>query len=100
MEKQWDLVRYHWEEDENGMPFMVIEDIVETMDDIPNVAELLCWVTNYVNEHEPHAKDFRWCNGTGDEDGWEYYQSGYDSRMTPVYSAFPTSERGLLFKEE
>lgn len=100
MEKQWDLVRYHWEEDENGMPFMVVEAIVETMDDIPNVAELLCWVTNYVNKHEPLAKDFRWCNGTGDEDGWEYYQHGYDSRMTPVYSAFPTSERGLLFKKE
>ena len=97
MENSWDLVRYHWEADNFGYPHLVVEEIISTHED-PSLCELLTIVTNYVNENEPHAKDFRWCNTTGDDVDWEYYQYGVDSLLTPVYSMFPSSEREELVK--
>ena len=98
MEKQWDLVRYHWELDEDGLPHLHTEAIVEVIDGELTQTDRMAIVTNYVNKNEPHAKDFRWCNTTGDDDCWEYYQYGVDSLLTPVYGIFPTSERGLMVK--
>lgn len=99
MEKQWDLIRYHWEMGEDGWPRLRVEEIIRTYDEFISIDERLAIVTNYVNANEPHAKDFRWCNTTGDAECWEYYQYGQDSFMTPVYAMAPTSERDKMLKK-
>lgn len=96
----WDLVKYRWNPNwftNETAPAMIDIEIKETIREQLSPTDIVIIVTNYVNEHEPDAAQYRWHNTTGDDYDWEYCEGGFeDFSGRSVYGMFPTEQREIL----